>query len=93
MGAVRWGPPRVHARVPGEYGTRLVAWGRDPDGGWWALLVWGRHVARGFEAPKEVLCSGWVSGAYVGRVPGEDYSRVPRVVLDADARWWPAPPT
>lgn len=86
-----WGPARVGTRVPPEHGTHLVAWGRDPAGRWWALLVWERHVARGFEAPRQVWCSGWAACEHVDRVEAEDYSRVPRVLLDTDAQWW-APP-
>lgn len=77
--------------MPADWGTHLVAWGRDPSGRWWALLVWERHAARGFEALRQVWCSGWASCEYVERVADEDYSRVPRVLLDADARWWPPP--
>src|SRR5664279_5569825 len=49
-------------------------------------------MARGFEAPTQVWCSAWTSRAHVDQVDTEDYSRVPRVRLDDDRRWWPSPP-
>jgi hypothetical protein len=87
-----WGPPKVRLSVPPTYGVQLLAWGTDPAGEWWALVTWERFVAAGWETPTQVWCSGWTSSSHVGRVEDEDYTRVPRVRLDADQRWWPSPP-
>jgi hypothetical protein len=82
----------VRLSVPPSYGRHLRAWGIDPVGEWWALVVWERHMATGWETPTEVLCSAWTSAGHVGQVEHEDYSRLPRVRLDADREWWPPPP-
>lgn len=89
---MEWGPPRVRLGVPPQHGVHLLAWGSDPAGRWWALLTWERHIARNFEAPTELWCSGWAAAQYVERIEHEDYGRVPRVRLDDDPRWWPIPP-
>src|SRR5664279_6148352 len=89
---MEWGPPRVRLSVPPQYGVHLLAWGADPAGEWWALVAWERYMARGFEAPTHVWCSAWTNRAHVDQVDAEDYSRVPRVRLDDDRRWWPSPP-
>jgi len=89
---MEWGPPRVRLSVPPQYNVHLLAWGADPAGEWWALVTWERYMARGFESPTRVWCSAWTSRAHVGQVENEDYSRVPRVRLDDDQRWWPTPP-
>jgi hypothetical protein len=78
--------------VPPQYGAHLVAWGADPGGRWWALVTWERHLARGWETPEQVWCSGWTDSVHVAQVDGEDYSRVPRIRLDSNPEWWPAPP-
>lgn len=77
--------------VPPQYGVHLLAWGVDPAGGWWALLTWERYMAHGFESPTQIWCSAWTNSAHVSRIDTEDYTRVPRVRLDADHRWWPPP--
>jgi hypothetical protein len=55
-------------------------------------VTWERYTARGFESPTRVWCSAWTYRERVHQVDTEDYSRVPRVRLDGDQRWWPAPP-
>jgi hypothetical protein len=82
----------VRLSVPPEHGVHLLAWGADPAGSWWALVTWERYIARSFEAPTQVWCSAWTASAHVAQVATEDYSRVPRLRLDADQRWWPSPP-
>lgn len=89
---MEWGPPRVRLSVPPQHGVHLLAWGADPTGQWWALVTWERYIARGFEAPTQIWCSAWTSSAHVDQIDTEDYSRVPRVRLDIDRRWWPLPP-
>lgn len=88
----QWGPPRVRLRLPPQHGVHLLAWGCDAAGRWWALLTWQRHIARGFEAPTELWCTAWAAARYVEPVEHEDYTRVPRIRLDDDSRWWPTPP-
>jgi hypothetical protein len=87
-----WGPPKVRLHLPPQYGVHLLAWGADPAGGWWALVTWERYMARSFEAPTQVWCSAWAPASAVERVEDEDYTRVPRLRLDADRRWWPPQP-
>lgn len=88
----RFGPPKVRLHLPPQYGAHLLAWGADPAGAWWALVTWERDMARAFEAPQQMWCSAWAPAAAVERVEDEDYTRVPRLRLDADPRWWPTPP-
>ena len=88
----QWGPPKVKLHLPPQYGVHLLAWGADPAGGWWALITWEHYMARHFETPQRVWCSAWAAATYVERVDDEDYTRVPRIRLDADPRWWPTPP-
>jgi len=38
------------------------------------------------------LLLGMDKPRHVDQVENEDYSRVPRVRLDDDRRWWPSPP-
>lgn len=89
---MEWGPPEVRLNVPPQYGVHLLAWGADPAGQWWALVTWERYMAHNFEQPTQIWCSGWTSCSHLARVEDEDYSRVPRIVLDSDRRWWPPPP-
>lgn len=89
---MEWGPPRVRLSVPPEHGVHLLAWGIDPAGEWWALVTWERYVARGFEAPMRLWCSAWTRAQHLAQVEHEDYTRLPRLRLDDDQRWWPAPP-
>ncbi len=89
---MEWGPPRVQLTVPPQYGVHLLAWGITPVGEWWALVTWERYMARGFEAPTQVWCSAWTNHQHIRPVDTEDYTRVPRVLLDRDQRWWPPPP-
>lgn len=91
-GVHSWGPPKVRLELPPQYGVHLLAWGADPDGAWWALVTWERYIAHHFEAPQQLWCSAWAPAATVQRVEHEDYSRVPRLRLDGDRRWWPTPP-
>lgn len=41
--------------------------------------------------PRRDPIPGWTSCTHVAHVEHGDYSRVRRVRLDADQRWWPAP--
>jgi hypothetical protein len=87
-----WGPPKVRLAVPPQHGAHILAWGLDPAGEWWALVIWEKYMARGWETPTQTWCSGWTSCQHVGRYADEDYAGVPRVHLDDDPRWWPPPP-
>ena len=89
---VEWGPPKIRLQLPPQYGVRLLAWGCDPAGSWWALVTWERFIAHHFESPRQLWCTAWAAARYVKRVEHEDYARVPRVRLDEDRRWWPTPP-
>ncbi|MCD0447961.1 hypothetical protein LO762_01940 [Actinocorallia sp. API 0066] len=65
-------PPVVRYRGAGGI-AYLLAWGRRPDGSWWALLVWLETSPDGCRGSR-----AWVDAADVERLPGEDYRRVPR---------------
>jgi hypothetical protein len=49
-------------------------------------------MARNFETPTRVWCSAWTASAHVTRADSEDYSRMPRVRLDADRDGGPRRP-
>jgi hypothetical protein len=89
--AVVLGPHVWAAIAHGQ--AHLDLWGRDPDGQWWALLVWEDYASRGLTRPVTVLCSGWLPAADLQPIAGGDYSQVWRARLGPNPLTWPTPST